>query len=337
MISETSPSDEAPLQKLLPSGWSCSRASPSTWELRAPDGRFAQLRIEQKERLPPIEVYWLREKLRSQTGLPLLVADWLSPLTRRRLREVGIAYLDRTGNAELSISEPGLFIRSSGAQKDPDPPSSRLGSLKGAGSGRAMRALVDHLPPYGIRALAQRSGSSAPVLSRVASLLAQEGLLQQDERGHILQFSWEDLLRRWAEDYRFGEGARSYLDPRGLFGLLRRLPGMQRPWAATGSLGVPPGAGVAPLSLASLYVDDPEETSQELGLSPVDVGANVLLIPVGSGGALLRRKVGEDGLQRCHPSQVVVDLLCGPGRGEAEGEALIAWMTENVEKWRVLG
>ncbi|HNH50528.1 MAG TPA: hypothetical protein PKY30_26080, partial [Myxococcota bacterium] len=82
MVFETSPSDEAPLQKLLPCGWSCSRTSPSTWELYAPDGRFAQLRVEQKGRLPPGEVYWLREKLRSQTGLPLLVADWLSPLTR---------------------------------------------------------------------------------------------------------------------------------------------------------------------------------------------------------------------------------------------------------------
>ncbi len=46
---------------------------------------------------------------------------------------------------------------------------------------------------------------------------------------------------------------------------------------------------------------------------------------------------GEDGLQRCHPSQIAVDLLCGPVRGEAEGEALIAWMARNIEKWRVLG
>jgi hypothetical protein len=33
-------------------------------------------------------------------------------------------------------------------------------------------------------------------------------------------------------------------------------------------------------------------------------------------------------------SQVAADLLTNPGRGPAEGEALLEWMRENEEAWR---
>lgn len=33
-------------------------------------------------------------------------------------------------------------------------------------------------------------------------------------------------------------------------------------------------------------------------------------------------------------SQVAVDLLTGPGRGPAEGDALIEWMEQNEDAWR---
>ena len=42
----------------------------------------------------------------------------------------------------------------------------------------------------------------------------------------------------------------------------------------------------------------------------------------------------RDDLDYCALSQVAADLLTSPGRGPAEGEALIRWMRENEDAWR---
>lgn len=97
---------------------------------------------------------------------------------------------------------------------------------------------------------------------------------------------------------------------------------------------MPPGVAVAPAGLATLYVESPARASRELGLVAVDSGANVLLRGVSEVDELARSSRGPDGVVRCAPSQVVVDLLTGPGRGTSEAEALLAWMRENEASWR---
>jgi hypothetical protein len=92
--------------------------------------------------------------------------------------------------------------------------------------------------------------------------------------------------------------------------------------------------GVAPVTLATVYVDSPERCARELGLVPVDAGANVLLIGVSEADERARAFRGADGIVRCAASQVAADLLTGPGRGSSEGEALIEWMHANEPKWR---
>ena len=42
----------------------------------------------------------------------------------------------------------------------------------------------------------------------------------------------------------------------------------------------------------------------------------------------------RDGLTYAAPAQVAADLLTSPGRGPAEGEALIEWMAQNEGAWR---
>jgi hypothetical protein len=41
-----------------------------------------------------------------------------------------------------------------------------------------------------------------------------------------------------------------------------------------------------------------------------------------------------DGVMYAAPSQVAVDLLTGPGRSPAEGQALLDWMESNEPAWR---
>ncbi len=344
MLSETAllARAEDAIAGLLPDGWSCSRRdAPAETDLlltiRSPDGATCTVAVEVKQRVAPGNVDAVVAQLaRAAPAAALVVAAWLSPLTRAALTEAGVGYVDLTGNADVRLSRPGLVLRTTGAAKDPEPAPSALGSLKGPGAARAVRALVDFAPPYGVRELAKVSGASAPVLSRVAALLASDALLRRDARGTMVDVSWVDVLRRWVEDYRFPGTERGvrYLDPRGIAAFTRKLATYGRPWAATGTLGVPPGVAVAPVTLATVYVESPERAAREMGLTPADTGANVLLIGVGESDERARAVAGDDGVVRCAPSQIAADLLTGPGRGSSEGEALIAWMRANESSWR---
>lgn len=344
MISETAmlARAEDAIAGLLPVGWSCARRRVTTkadllLTIRAPDGVCGLVAVECKRRVAPGNVDALATDLaRSAPATPMVFAEWLSPLTRAALTDAGVGYVDLTGNTDVRLSRPGLVLRTSGATKDPEPTPSRLGSLKGSGAARAVRALIDFSPPFGVRELATASGSSAPVLSRVATLLASDALLVRDERGAVMDVSWADVLHRWAEDYRYPGGERgvSYLDPRGVAAFTRKLTALGQAWAATGTLGVPSGVSVAPVTLATIYVDSPERAAREMGLIPAETGANVVLIGVGEADERLRAVEGTDGLVRCAASQVAADLLTGPGRGSSEGKALIEWMRANESSWR---
>ena len=344
MISETASLARAEdaIAGLLPPGWTCSRVSaPAGTDLlltiRSPDGIAGAFAVAVKQRITAGNVPALAALLaRAAPATGLVVTAWLSPLTRAALTDAGVGYLDLTGNAYVCLSRPGLVLRTSGSAKDPEPAPSALGSLKGSGAARAARALIDLAPPYGIRELAAASGASAPVLSRVATLLVGDALIRRGARGSVLDVSWVDVLLRWVEDYRFpgAERGMSYLDPRGVPAFTRKLAAYSLPWAATGTLGVPAGVAVAPVTLATVYVESPERVAREMGLIPAETGANVLLIGVSEADEWLRSGTGGDGVVRCSVSQVAADLLTGPGRGSSEGEALIAWMRANEASWR---
>ena len=122
------------------------------------------------------------------------------PRTRALLRARGVGYVDITGNARIEISAPGLFVSTDGAGRDPWPRDHKLRSLRGRGAARAMRAIIDTHPPYGVRQLAQSTGSSAPTLSRVLGLLEREAIVTR-VRGAVSTVDWQAAIRRWAEDY----------------------------------------------------------------------------------------------------------------------------------------
>ena len=77
----------------------------------------------------------------------------------------------------------------------------------------------------------------------------------------------------------------------------------------------------------------PEAMAADLALTPTDSGTNVLLVEPFSP-VLMQRTEARDGLRCAALSQVAADLLASPGRGPAEGDALVAWMRENEDAWR---
>ena len=269
--------------------------------------------------------------------VPLLLSTFLSPLARERLVEAGISYADSTGNIRFSAEKPAIFVETQGADRNPFREDRPLRSLKGGRAARVARSLLDYRTPYGTRELAGQTQNSLATVSRVTDLLFREAVIvREGPRGRIVSVDWETLVRRWAMDYGFEKSntVMSYLEPRGPRVLFDRLREADLRYAVTGSFAAARLAPVAEPRLVTLYVDDPESAAQRLGLRPAETGGNVLLArpfdPV-----VFERTESVDGITYARVTQVLLDLMTGPGRGPAEAEGLLEWMRENEETWKL--
>ena len=309
-------------------------------EIASPAGESAVLAVEIKRTLEPRDVLQAVEQISmiaagaSPRAVPVVAAAYLSPRARGLLRGRGVGYVDTTGNVRIEVFTPGLFISTDGADRDPWPRDHKLRSLRGRGAARAMRAIIDTSPPYGVRELAQSTGASAPTLSRVLDLLEREAVVTR-ARGAVSTLDWQGAIRRWAEDYDQTDSNTSttVLEPRGLPALEKKLRATKLAYAATGALAAQRFDPIAPARLAAIYVTDAIRAIDRLDLRETEAGANVVLLepldPV-----VFDRTVERDGLRCVAPSQLAVDLLTGPGREPLQGEEMLKWMEKGEHVWR---
>jgi hypothetical protein len=324
------------LRKRLPPGWKVTQPSSRTGPdlvLNAPDGRKVLIEVKGARQIEPKAAAELARGARKQLGSStiLVVASFLSPRTREVLLDSNLAYLDLTGNVRLVSAEPGLFIETTGAALNPNPNERPSRGLKGEKAARVIRHLVDFAKFPGVRALANATGANPGYVSRLLAFLENEALVHKEASGSV-SVRWDVLLRHWAEVAPLssrGDSA-TFIDPRGIPNFLGRLTMVH---AITGSLAAAKIAPVASPRFATIYVNHVRDAAQLLGLRDADSGANVRLIaPKDS--FVFERTVQRDGLVYAAPSQVAADLLSSPGRGPAEGEALIEWMKAHEEAWR---
>lgn len=338
------------LRERLPAQWIVTRAAEeprgtdylpdALLKVRAPDGTTATVVVEVKQAVTPAVAAALASQLnlaqsQSNAAASLLVARYLSPLARQRLRERGVSYFDLTGNARIALDRPAIFIEARGADRDPAPLRRDSRSLKGGSAARIVRALCDWKPPVGVRALARRAGTDPGYVTRILTLLESEDVLSRDRKGAVATVKWKDLLRRWAQDYTVTRTNRAtaFLEPRSVDALLSRFSAYRGNWALTGSRAVPRAASTAITRTVSCYVDDPERAVADLKLREGQAGANVLLLePFDS--VVWERTRKEGNLIRVAVSQCAVDLLTGTGREPSEAEALLVWMERNESVWR---
>ena len=324
------------------------RMIDAIWELRDPDGLSSDIIVEVKANpMEPRLVGSVASQLRAlsysryeQTGATpanILVSTYLSPLTRERLAEAGISYADSTGNIRFTVDRPAVYIETQGADKNPFREERPLRSLKGRRAARVARGLLDYRTPFGTRELAGETASSAAMISRVSSLLEPDEIITKESpRGRIVSVDWEALARRWALDYDFASSniLTTWLDPRGTRALFARLRDSEIRYTVTGSFAAYRLAPIAEPRLAALYVDDPETSAQSLGLRPAETGGNILLVrpfdPV-----VFERAEYDNGITYARVTQVLLDLIKGPGRGPAEAEALLEWMRDNEDIWKL--
>jgi hypothetical protein len=335
------------IAKRLPPGWSITKIerprlrlrdfSPdATFEIKAPDGKRANVTVEVKKTLEPRNVQQVVDQLRQYGGnASLLIANFIGSRARELLRESQTGFVDPTGNLWLSLSRPGLFVETVGAAKDPTRVERPLQSLRGSAAARTLRALCELKPPFRVRELAERINVSPATLSRVIDLLNREALVKRDDKGAILQLDWERCIRRWSEDYSFTKSnrVRTFLDPRGISVLREKLSQTAWNYAATGSLAASLVAPVAAPRLAQIYVEEANVAADALGLREAEAGANTMLVEPFDR-VVFDRTTKRSGVVCAALPQVAVDLLTGPGRGPEEAEALMTWMAKNVDVWR---
>ena len=337
------------LAERIPDGWSLKARRPEPVgryredlraEIASPAGESAVLAVEIRRALEPRDVFQLVERISMITAgamsraVPVVAAAYLSPRVRVLLRARGVGYVDTTGNVRIEISMPGLFVSTAGADRDPWPRDYKLRSLRGRGAARAMRAILDTRPPYGVRELAQSTGASAPTLSRVLGLLEREAIVTR-VRGAVSTVDWQAAIRRWAEDYDQTQSntPTTVLEPRGLPALENKLRALEFPYAATGALAAQRFDPIAPARLATIYVTDSSQAIDRLELRETEAGANVVLLePLDT--VVFDRTVARDGLRCVAPGQLAVDLLTGPGREPSQGDQMLSWMESNEHVWR---
>lgn len=342
------------VQELLPRGWSQAlRVEPpdrgayrpdAMIDLQPPTGEPITFVVEVKRTISPRELPYVLMQLRSYIAaepgrgmLPMVVARYLPPSTRRHLIEEHVAFADATGNIRIAADRPALFLRDRGTDSDPwRGPGRPRGTLIGEPPARVVRALVDYEPPFSVPRLIELSGASTGATYRVVEFLEQEALITRTPRGPIDAVRWPELLRRWSQDYGFTRSnrVRSFLSPRGVTALTTGLAMLSDVrYAVTGSIAAAQWAPYAPAAAAMIYTDDTDRLAELLNLRPVDSGANVM-IATAAYDAVFDRAENTDGITVVAPSQAVVDLLTGPGRSPAEAQALLEWMEQHVQQWR---
>lgn len=306
------------------------------------DNRYVTVAVEAKNNFSPRSVNLLLgslgRTLRSLAGnAPILVvAPWLSTRTQELLRGEGINYLDLTGNSWFRLDGPTLYIETQGARRDPTPAPRGRATFNGPKAGRLVRTLIDIRPPYGVRELALAIGLTQGYVSRLLDTLEDEALVRRSTNRGVESADILGLIRLWAGTYDVfaANKTTTFIAPAGPTRTLERLADSQQRTAVTGSFAAVRLAPVAGPSLLALYCDDPATIASEFDLIPADRGSNVAILdpfdPV-----VWERTSGENGVTFAAPSQVAIDCLTGNGRMPAEGEALVQWLVENEDIWRL--
>ncbi|MCA1709137.1 MAG: hypothetical protein LC808_39995 [Actinobacteria bacterium] len=357
MMVKQPPTEEALLQEALetietrlPPKWSVEWTNYNTeggedrlLNIKSPNSSGRGLLVEVKRSLSPKEVTAtfspeLVRRLRVVAGgTPIMVvAPFISPRSQELLAEKDISFLDLTGNIRLVLENPGLFIQTVGAAKNPYAEPRPTRGLRGAKAGLIIRTLIDVRPPYSVSGIADAAGVGAGYVSRVLETLESEALVTRGARGKVINVEWQELIRRRAAalDLLAPQTSKTYVSPNGARTALENLTGAKEHTVVTGSFAAVRLSPVAAPALLVAYSMRPDELASKLKLRPVSEGTDVVLVRPENPG-VLRGAYEDDGLTWAAPSQIAIDCYSGSGRMPSEGQEIIQWMALNEDEWRV--
>lgn len=272
-------------------------------------------------------------------AVAVLAAPHLSEEQQRRCRDLGMSYIDLSGNAWLDAG--GFYLDRSG-HPNKFKERRRAGDVFSDKASLVLRALLaDPDRAAGIREIAELVSVSPGWVSQVVSRLEEMGYVLSGSDG-VRVHNAEDLLRDWVSVYSYDKNvsAAFYLSFRSLdegLALLReRIDGVNElpPHALALHAGAALVSPHAEVPQVHLYVfgerperrpsrDDLEDVAESLGLHPVAERGNVhLMSPYYAHGA----QYGVRRLQG-HPMvsdvQLFLDLYNYPARGREQAEHLL--------------
>jgi len=311
--------------------------------LEAPDGTTGSFAVEVKGTPPtPKKIEWIASMWgKESAGYPeesnriVVLSQYLSPGARKACVRFGMGYADETGALRLRMARPAVFIERQGATKNPKPREASAATMRGRAAARIARALVSAELPVDGMTLASRASVSSSQVSKVLSLLSDEGLIERKARGPVQWVDRPRLIERWAQDYGAASrrGATYLLSPRGLDPVLDALRTTTQKYAISGAVAANRAVRLAQNPRLLIYAADAVQLAEELPVRPAERQvANVVLVRPPDERILLEAESADD-LTYTPWSQVIVDLLTGSDREPAVGEKLLDWIGANQDAW----
>jgi hypothetical protein len=261
----------------------------------------------------------------------VVIAPFLGARTRERLAEEGMGYVDLVGNMRLVLERPTVLIQMRGLDRSPWAAPRSTRSLHAAKASRLVRALVDGAPPFGVRQLAGLAGTDPGYVSRLLDLFDREELVEREPQGRVVAVHRARLVRRWAEDYRFGEAHRAlgFAHPHGVPGALAALRTCGAPYALTARAGAAALLDAALPPVVAAYVDNAERVAGLLGVAAAPAGGNLLLVEPFDPFAL-EGTWERGGFTYAAASQIIADLMDSPAPAPDQAAALLRRMVETA-------
>ena len=324
------------LRALVPDDWTVTVAHRQpdlgTISISADDGTEVTVSVMTRERLEPRDI----DRLLLPEGPTIVSAKWLSPRSRELLRDAQIGFLDHTGNVEVRLRRPALYVRTVGSSSDPNPKPVNGPTLRGPRVWALMRTLIEVAPPYTAGDLASALGVDDGYVSRVLHALTNERLISRRQRGPVTEVHWEPLLRRLATTYSLlgSTQTANWVAPGGAEQFLRDLSSSKlKGWAVTGSFAASRMVSVTAPEIAVVFAQDPERIADTMRLRPVRNGGNVVTArPYDR--IVFERTWKEENIVYASPAQISMDCMTGFGRMPAEADALLDWMRRRVPRWQ---
>ena len=261
-----------------------------------------------------------------KSTIPLLVVPFMGESARAHCDEVGIAWLDLSGNAK--IVSPGLYVHTLGHDnkfRRPGRPESAFGP-KGSRVARWMLVNQDRATRQ--RALADAIGLDEGYVSRVVGRLIEMGLLERHDSG-VRVTDANRLLDAWRDEYRFDRHSviQGHIAVAAGESVIQRaartLAQSDMGYAVTGLAAAWYWTRFARFRLSTVYLkhSPSNELLETLGFRENPRGANTWLV-VPQDESVFDGCRNLDGVCCVHPVQVYLDLKSHPERAAEAAEEI---------------
>ncbi len=266
-------------------------------------------------------------------AVPMIMAPYISSRRQEFLRDLGVAYMDLSGNVfirhkSIHVDRRGFGNRFREKRSVGDPFSDRA-SL-------ALRVLIESRRSWGLRELAQKAGLSPGYASKVVRRLEELGYVSRSQEGIKLHDA-RSLLDDWVADYKKRPKARErvqkyFCRAKSPLEIMSRMAMLGEPPSETKyAMSLQAGAHLvepyASFEVVDVCVDGEKMQSffiEGLGMRSVEKGENVRLKnPYYKESAFFGARKLE-GLWVVSDLQLYLDLYDYPIRGREQAERVYA-------------